>query len=140
MFPLNTKSLVEIEPMAKAIDGKFDGFKQQIIIENNRHFESIKSEVSSTMMSSNKPLVERSFPQTSLCVLPHHKDSKIPHIVKRWLVENKRVVIISSFVSIGFVLLLLVVVLSGRAGSAPLSGGRVSIKKLRAEENYFGIL
>ena len=47
---LNTKSLVEIEPMAKAIDGKFDGFKQQIIIENNRHFESIKSEVSSTMM------------------------------------------------------------------------------------------
>merc|ERR1712130_771561 len=47
---LNTKSLVEIEPMAKAIDGKFDGFKQQIIIENNRHFESFKSEVSTTMM------------------------------------------------------------------------------------------
>ena len=27
-----------------------DGLKQQIIIENNRHFESIKSEVSTTMM------------------------------------------------------------------------------------------
>merc|ERR1712173_233643 len=47
---LNTKSLVEIEPITKSIDTKMDGLKQQIIIENNRHFESIKSEVSTTMM------------------------------------------------------------------------------------------
>ena len=60
-------------------------------------------------------------------MLPH-KDSKIPHVLKRWLVENKRAVIISSFVSIGFVLLLLVVLLSSRAGSAPLSEGRVPKK------------
>ena len=47
---LNTKSLVEIEPMAKSIESRVDGMKQQIIIENNRHFESFRSEVSSTMM------------------------------------------------------------------------------------------
>ena len=47
---LNTKSLVEIEPMAKSIESRVDGIKQQIIIENNKHFESFKSEVSTTMM------------------------------------------------------------------------------------------
>ena len=47
---LNTKSLVEIEPMAKSIESRVDGMKQQIIIENNKHFESFRSEVSSTMM------------------------------------------------------------------------------------------
>ena len=47
---LNTKSLVEIEPMAKSIESRVDGIKQQIIIENNKHFESFRSEVSSTMM------------------------------------------------------------------------------------------
>ena len=47
---LNTKSLVEIEPIAKSIESQVDGMRQQIIIENNRHFESFKSEVSSTMM------------------------------------------------------------------------------------------
>ena len=46
----NSLSLVEIEPVAKTIDGRFEGIKQQIIIENNKHFESFKSEVSTTMM------------------------------------------------------------------------------------------
>ena len=43
--------------------------------------------------------------------------------VQRWLVENKRVVILSAIVSLGFVLVVTVAVLSGRGGSAPDSGG-----------------
>merc|ERR1712096_398921 len=56
------KVQAEIEPLAKSFETKIstlqnanveslEGMKNQIIIENNRHFESIKSEVSSTMMS-----------------------------------------------------------------------------------------
>merc|ERR1711874_393359 len=46
----NTKSLTEIEPLAKSTDQKIAVFKQEIIKETNSHFESIKSEISTTLL------------------------------------------------------------------------------------------
>ena len=46
----NTKSLTEIEPLAKSADQKIGVFKQEIIKETNSHFESIKSEMSTTLL------------------------------------------------------------------------------------------
>ena len=47
---VNTKSLTEIEPLAKSTDQKIAVIKQEIIKETNSHFESIKSEVSTTLL------------------------------------------------------------------------------------------
>lgn len=47
---VNTKSLTEIEPLAKSTDQKIAVFKQEIIKETNSHFESMKSEVSTTLL------------------------------------------------------------------------------------------
>ena len=59
----NSQSLVEIEPVAKSIDGRLEGIKQQIIIENNKHFESFKSEVSTSMekVTEKNNTVEKHF-------------------------------------------------------------------------------
>ena len=46
----NTKSLTEIEPLARSTDQKIAVFKQEIIKETNSHFESIKSEMSTTLL------------------------------------------------------------------------------------------
>ena len=47
--------------------------------------------------------------------------------VQRWLVENKRGVVVSAIILLGFVLVVIVAVLSSRGGSAPVSGGKMSI-------------
>ena len=47
--------------------------------------------------------------------------------VQRWLVENKRGVIVSAIVSLGLVLVIIVAVVSSNGGSAPVSGGEKSI-------------
>merc|ERR1711874_536067 len=47
---VNTKSLTEIESLAKSTDQKIAVFKQEIIKETNSHFESMKSEVSTTLL------------------------------------------------------------------------------------------
>merc|ERR1712066_5008 len=47
---VNTKSLTEIEPLAKSTDQKIAVFKQEIIKETNSHFESMKSEMSTTLL------------------------------------------------------------------------------------------
>merc|ERR1712098_744581 len=46
----NTQALVEIEPIAKSMNNRLDEVRKEIIIESHKHFESFKSEVSTTMM------------------------------------------------------------------------------------------
>merc|ERR1711892_1203286 len=59
---LNSKSLVEIEPLAKSIDSrlvmlqnsnaeKFEVLKEQILVENTHRIESFRSEVSTSLVS-----------------------------------------------------------------------------------------
>merc|ERR1711915_607341 len=59
---LNSKSLFEIEPLAKSMDNRIltlqnsnaerlEVLKEQILIENTRHIESIKTEVSTSLVS-----------------------------------------------------------------------------------------
>merc|ERR1711892_1232256 len=59
---LNSKSLVEIEPLAKSIDTrlvllqnsnaeKLEVIKEQILVENTHHIESFRSEVSTSLVS-----------------------------------------------------------------------------------------
>jgi len=43
--------------------------------------------------------------------------------VQRWLVDNKRGVVVSAIVSLGLVLVIIVAVVSSNGGSAPVSGG-----------------
>ena len=47
--------------------------------------------------------------------------------VQRWLVENKRGVVLSAIATLGFVLVVIVAVVSSRGGSAPVLGGEKSI-------------
>ena len=51
--------------------------------------------------------------------------------VQRWLVENKRGVVVSAIILLGFVLVVIVAVVSSRGGSAPVSGGKMSNKLKR---------
>merc|ERR1712055_681649 len=59
---MNSKSLVEIEPLAKSIDSrllmlqnsnneKLEVLKEQILVENTHHIESFRSEVSTSLVS-----------------------------------------------------------------------------------------
>ena len=82
----NSQSLVEIEPVAKSIDGRLEGIKQQIIIENNKHFESFKSEVSTSMekVTEKNNTVEKHFETIK------DNSEKIKAELKEMLMEDQK--------------------------------------------------